>query len=69
MTPEQFTALVALTSLRKTAALDCARLVLVAGVPSSVAADGAGVSRQQVSNVLTRLRETLELARRACDAP
>lgn len=68
MTNGQFGALVALTSLRQTAALDCARLVLVEGVPAGVAADGAGVSRQQVSNVLTKLRKTMALAQQACAA-
>lgn len=58
MTPEQFAALVALTSLRQTAALDCARRVLVDGVRPSVAADEAGVSRQQVSTILVNLRKT-----------
>lgn len=66
MTPDQFQALVALTSLRAPAAVAGARLVLVDGLPSSVAADSAGVSRQQLSNVLTRLREALDMARRAC---
>lgn len=66
MTHDQFTALVALTSLRNTAALDCARMVLVDGAQASVAADSAGVSRQQVSNVLTKLRKTLDMAQMAC---
>lgn len=66
LTPEQFDALVALTSIRAGAALAGARLVLVDGLPPSVAADSAGVSRQQISNVLTRLREAWELARRVC---
>jgi len=66
LTPDQFDALVALTSIRAGAAMASARLVLVDGLPPSVAADSAGVSRQQLSNVLARLREVLELARRVC---
>lgn len=66
MTPDQFDALVALTSIRAAAAVAGARLVLVDGLPPAVAADSAGISRQQLSNVLTRLREALALARRVC---
>lgn len=66
MTPTQFAALVTLTSVRSTQALRAAELVLVDDVPSSVAADSAGISRQQLSNVLTRLRQTRELAMMVC---
>lgn len=66
MTPDQFTALVALTNIRSESAEAAARLVLVDGLAPSVAADRTGISRQQVSNVLTRLREVLKLARRVC---
>lgn len=66
MTPTQFAALVTLTSVRSTQALRAAELVLVDDVPSSVAADSAGISRQQLSNVLTRLRQVRELAMTVC---
>lgn len=69
LTAAQFDALVALamTGPRQTALVVAgSRLVLVDGLASSVAAEAAGVSRQQLSNVLRRLRETLELARRVC---
>jgi len=54
MTYEQFIALVALTSLRHTKALECARMVLVDGTKPSVAADKSGVTRQQVSQTVVR---------------
>jgi len=62
MTYEQFIALVALTSLRHTKALECARMVLVDGIKPSVAADKAGVTRQQVSQTVVRLRKARLLA-------
>jgi predicted DNA-binding protein (UPF0251 family) len=66
VTPAQFEALAALTSIRAPAPLTGAKMVLVEGIAPAVAADTVGVSRQQLSNVLSRLRETLALARAVC---
>lgn len=66
LTPDQFDALVALTNTHPGLSAEAARLVLVDGTPPAVAADGAGISRQQLSNVLTRLRRALELAKKVC---
>lgn len=65
MTPAQFAALLALTGTRAPALVAGARLALVDGLPPAVAAQSAGVSRQQLSNVLTRLRRALVLAQQA----
>lgn len=66
MTHDQFDALAALAGLRSPTTAAVARLVLVEGMAPSVAADSAGISRQQLSNTLTRLREALVLARQVC---
>lgn len=63
---DQFDALVALTRLhaRSAAAQEGARLVLVEGLASAEAAARVGVTRQALSNVLTRCRRTLELVQK-----
>lgn len=66
LTLKQFDALAALAGLRSPTTAAVARLVLVDGLAPSIAADSAGISRQQLSNTLARLREALVLARRVC---
>lgn len=66
MTPDQFDALQALVVLKAPVTAAAARRVLVDGLTPSAAADEAGISRQTLSNTLTRLRKALELARVAC---
>jgi len=65
MTPDQFAALAELLSLRDGPAQECARLVLVEGVPQAEATERTGLSRQAASQVLKRVRAGLELANRA----
>ncbi len=65
MTPDQFSALAELLALRDGPAREAARRVLVDGVSPSWAADELSISRQSVSNALSRCRRGFDLARRA----
>ena len=61
MTPAQFAATAQLAGIRSPMALMASRWVLVDDMAPSVAADTADISRQQLSNTLSRLRRVLAL--------
>lgn len=67
LTAAQFKALAGLVGLRVPSTVAASRLVLVDGMAPSTAADNAGISRQQLSNVLGKLRAGLTMARQVCD--
>lgn len=63
MTPEQFAALTKLTRSPAGPAQDAARLVLCDQMRPADAARATGAAPASVSNAVTRLRASLELAR------
>lgn len=65
MTPNQFSALADLLRLRQGAAKECARLVLVDGVPTIQAAQAVGLKYRTAAAAVRRARDGLELAKRA----
>lgn len=65
MTPTQFAALAELLRLRAGPAQECARLVLVEGVSAQDAAAQVGITYKTGHAAVQRVREGLELARRA----
>lgn len=65
MTPSQFSSLAELLRLRAGPAQECARLVLVEGVPTPEAAQRLGMGYRAAAAAVQRAREGLELAKRA----
>jgi DNA-directed RNA polymerase specialized sigma24 family protein len=66
MTEPQFDALAKLLRLRQGKSKDAARMVLVGGLAPSEAARETGLSLQAVSNVVTRCKRGIDLAKTVC---